>query len=186
MICSHWSLVMLFNYIRDTFGNMFVNTKPSRILPHVTLHESCRSLVARYRLSIEGVRKGIPCPWPQALLGFLFLPKSEHSSLTAPWESGNLPSKQEKIGRKQPYLGVRRQQLLATVCSWGQKCSRESCTHQLSLSLGCRNRQLHPQAKICWETCMQILFQLSGGWTTLNFLGSPRPVAFQHFQPRPK
>lgn len=105
MICSHWLLVMLFNYIRDTFGNMFVNTKPSRILPHVTLHESCRSLVARYRLSIEGVRKGIPCPWPQALLGFLFLPKSEHSSLTALWESGNLPSKQEKMGRKQPYLG---------------------------------------------------------------------------------
>lgn len=125
---------MLFNYICDTFGNMFVNTKPSRILPHVT------SLITRYPLSIEGVRKGIPCPWPQALFAFLFLPKSEHSSFIALWENGNRPLEAGENWQETAIPGVSHQQLLATVGSWGQKCSRESCTHQLSLSLGCRNR----------------------------------------------
>lgn len=99
---------------------------------------SCHLAITRYRLSIAGVRKGIPCPWPQALLVFLFLPKSEHSSFIALWENGNRSLQAVENWQETAIPGVSHQQLLATVGSWGQKCSRESCTHQLSLSLGCR------------------------------------------------
>ena len=94
---------MFFNYIRDTFGNMFVNTKPSQILPPVTLHKSCPSSLRISCQSKESVRElhtlgpGLAC----FFLFFFFLSKSEHSSFFALWGKGNLPLQGGKTGWKQ-------------------------------------------------------------------------------------
>lgn len=107
---------MFFNYICDTLGNMFVNTKPSQILPLVTLHKSRPSSLS-YQLSFEGVRKGAPRPWSWALLVLLFMPKSKHSSFIALWENGNLPLQVGEIlgGNKETALPGVGRRILASL-----------------------------------------------------------------------
>lgn len=48
--CHHWLLLMFFNYIPDTVGNMFVNTKVSRSWLLVTLSE-------RHPLSLSDINQ---------------------------------------------------------------------------------------------------------------------------------
>lgn len=115
MICPHWLLLMFFNYIRDTFGNTFVNTKPSRILPLVTLHESrpssllisCRSKGSGRELCVLG---------PGPYLFFSFCPRVNipHSLPSGEMETSlfNWENIRQNKGTALP--GVRHQTLLAT------------------------------------------------------------------------
>lgn len=190
VICSHWSLLMFFNYIRDTFGNMFVNTKPSQILPLVTLHKSCPSSLRISCQSKESVRElhtlgpGLAC----FLFFVFFLSKSEHSSFFALWGKGNLPLQGRENWvetREQLYMGSHRGhcwQLCSGAGVGGY--STESWTHQPSLSLAIGTEYCTPQRRSLREACIQILSQISK-WTIVNFVGSPRPIALQHFHQDP-
>lgn len=141
---------MFFSYIRDTFGNMFVHTKHSRILALVTSHKEL-SFVTPYQLSIEGVREGVMCPWSWACFVFLFPLKRVWVLTLCPLGRWKPPSSRgrELDGNKGTAPPeIRRHSLrspwrpLLTRCSVGRDV--ENPGHQLSLILGCRNRPLSP------------------------------------------
>lgn len=99
MICSHRSLLMFFNYIHDTFGNMFVNTKPSRILPLVTLPKSC-PLSPRISCQSKGSGREICVLGPGPCLFFSFGLRVNIPHSLPSGKMGSSLFKWEKIGRK--------------------------------------------------------------------------------------
>lgn len=95
-------------------------------------------------------------------------------------------SRGRNIGRKQgnsPTWG-RASHLghLGPQCSGGGRCSRKSCTHLAWTWASGTDK--HTLSRHSSETLIQILSPISR-WTAVNFLGSPRPVAFLHCEQRP-
>lgn len=169
---------MFFNDIHDTLGNMFVNTKPPRILPLVSLHKSHPSSLP-CQLPIEGVREGALWPWSWVLLVFLFA-QEQTFLIHCPLGKLKPPSSNgRKIGRKWPYLGSGiASQPSWTAALWGRETQGGIHTH-LAWTWA-SGTDSHALSRRSLEAHVQMLSPISR-YATVYFLGSPRLVAFFTF-----